>query len=128
MHANSIRAGRHAKAVRAMTTSLRILTALAGLVILAGGVLLLSRAGHVPTAFRTFRGEPAELRSVAQVVAGAFHGSAPAVIQMGILLLIATPVLRVLFVGIGFAMERDWLYVAVAGVVLTVLLAGLVKQ
>jgi uncharacterized membrane protein len=104
-----------------MTAILRWITVAAGLVILTGGVLLLLRHGGTPTAFRTFIGEPASLRSVPQIVTAAFHGHALAVVQFGILLLITTPVLRVLFVGIGYLIERDWLYVTVAGIVLAVL-------
>jgi uncharacterized membrane protein len=106
---------------RMMTTLLRWITVAAGMVILTGGVLLLLRHAGAPTAFHTFMGEQASLRSVPQIVTGAFHGHALAIVQFGILLLITTPVLRVLFVGIGYVLERDWLYVAVAGIVLAVL-------
>jgi len=106
---------------RTMTAILRWLTVVAGVVILTGGVLLLLRHGGAPTAFHTFIGEPASLRSVPQIAMGAFHGHALAIIQLGILLLITTPVLRVLFVGLGYVIERDWLYVTVAGIVLAVL-------
>jgi uncharacterized membrane protein len=106
---------------RTMSAILRWITFGAGVVILTGGVLLLLRHGGAPTAFHTFIGEPASLRSVPQIVTAAFHGHALAIIQFGILLLITTPVLRVLFVGIGYLLERDWLYVTVAGIVLAVL-------
>jgi uncharacterized membrane protein len=106
---------------RSMTAVLLWVTVGAGMVILTGGVLLLLRHGGAPTAFHTFIGEPDSLRSVPQIVTAAFHGHALAIIQLGILLLIITPVLRVLFVGIGYVIERDWLYVTVAGIVLAVL-------
>jgi uncharacterized membrane protein len=111
---------------RTMTAVLRWITVGAGVVILAGGVLLLLRDGGAPTAFHTFIGEPASLRSVPQIVPAAFHGHALAIVQLGILLLITTPVLRVLFVGIGYVIERDWLYVTVAGIVLAVLGSSLI--
>jgi uncharacterized membrane protein len=106
---------------RVMTAILRWLTVASGIVILAGGVLLLLHHAGAPAAFHTFIGEPASLRSVPQIVTAAFYGHALAMIQFGILLLITTPVLRVLFVGIGYLIERDWLYVTVAGIVLAVL-------
>jgi uncharacterized membrane protein len=106
---------------RMMTALLRWITVAAGVVILTGGVLLLLRHAGAPTVFHTFQGEPDSLRSVPQIVMGAFHGDALAVVQFGILLLITTPGLRVLFVGIGYVLERDWLYVTVAGIVLAVL-------
>jgi uncharacterized membrane protein len=111
---------------RRMTAALRLLTAVAGMVILAGGVRLLVRQGDAVTSFHAFIGEPSSLRFVPQIVAGAFQGHALAIVQFGILLLIATPVIRVLFVGIGYLVERDWLYVAVAAIVLVVLGSSLI--
>jgi uncharacterized membrane protein len=49
-----------------------------------------------------------------------------AIIQFGLILLIATPVARVFFSIIGFAMERDWLYIGVTIIVLALLLHSLV--
>jgi uncharacterized membrane protein len=49
------------------------------------------------------------------------HFSAAAVIQFGLLLLIATPVARVVFSAIAFAVERDKLYVAFTLTVLAIL-------
>jgi uncharacterized membrane protein len=106
---------------------LRILTVLAGITILAGGILLIVQSGHAPTDFRVFAGQPDALKVVSLIGIGAFHGAPLAIIQLGILLLIVTPVLRVFFVGIGFAVEKDWMYVVVAGIVLAVLLESLVK-
>jgi uncharacterized membrane protein len=56
------------------------------------------------------------------------HGDGLAVIQLGTLLLVAMPVARVLFVGICFCMERDWLYVGVAAMVLVILFSSLTKH
>ncbi len=41
------------------------------------------------------------------------------------MLLIATPVARVAFSIIGFAMERDWLYIGVTIIVLVLLLLSI---
>ena len=45
-----------------------------------------------------------------------------AIITFGLLVLIAIPVMRVLVSIIAFALERDWLYMAITAVVLAVLL------
>jgi uncharacterized membrane protein len=50
---------------------------------------------------------------------------AAAVIQLGLLLLVATPVARVIFSVFAFAWERDWLYVLLTLIVLAVLLYSL---
>ena len=47
--------------------------------------------------------------------------SGRAIIQFGLLLLIATPVARVIFSAVAFAWERDYLYVAFTLAVLAVL-------
>ena len=107
---------------------LRWLTAVAALVIGVGGCLLLVQHGGAATQFHVFHGEPYRLRSLSRVFAAAAHGSPLAVVQSGVLLLIAVPFLRVLFAGIGYARERDWLYVAVAGIVLAVLVGSLLSR
>ena len=55
------------------------------------------------------------------------RGDATAAIQLGILLLVATPICRVIFAVIGFLLERDRLYVVVSLTVLAVLLAGVLR-
>jgi uncharacterized membrane protein len=48
-----------------------------------------------------------------------------ALVQVGLVILLLTPVARVAASVVGFFMERDWLYVAITAVVLAVLLASL---
>jgi uncharacterized membrane protein len=124
---NSMEAGQPSDTAihRRMTAALRLLTAVAGMVILAGGILLLVRHGNAVTGFHIFLGEPTSLRLVPQIVTGAFRGRALELVQFGILLIV-TPVIRVLFVGIGCVVERDWLYVTVAVIVLAVLGSSLI--
>ncbi len=50
------------------------------------------------------------------------HGQATALMELGILLLIATPVARVAFLVAAFGLERDGMYVGVSGLVLAILL------
>lgn len=95
-------------------------------VTLIGGIMFLLSHGSVPASYHTFSGEPAGLRSVGGVVEGVARGDSTSVIQLGVLLLIATPIARVLFSVIGFARERDWMYVAFSTLVLALLLYGLV--
>jgi uncharacterized membrane protein len=76
-------------------------------------------------AYRVFRGEPAELSSPTAVVNAALHGHPAAWIQLGLLVLIATPVVRVGYSIAAFALQRDWTYVVITIIVLAVLLYGL---
>jgi uncharacterized membrane protein len=98
---------------------------IAALIVLAGGVWFLSEAHGARREYKAFRGVPAELSSLDGIFHGAVEGQALAVIQLGILVLIATPVARVLFSMLGFGLERDWMYVAITAIVLALLLYSL---
>jgi uncharacterized membrane protein len=64
---------------------------------------------------------------VPQILAGALALRARSIIQLGILLLIATPVLRVIFSLVGFALEGDRKYVVITSIVLAILLYSLIS-
>jgi uncharacterized membrane protein len=98
---------------------------LAASVVLIGGVLYLSRHGHEVPDYAAFHGEPESLKSPVDIIQGVMQLNARAIIQFGLLLLIATPVARVLFSAIAFAIERDFMYVVITLVVLAVLLFSL---
>jgi uncharacterized membrane protein len=98
---------------------------LSSIVVLAGGILYLVQFGQSKTDKRIFQSEPAELRGVSGIVHDAMALDSRGIIQFGLLLLIATPVARVFFSAIAFAMEGDKLYVLIALIVLGVLLFSL---
>ena len=98
---------------------------LAGLIVLAGGGLYLFRYGSASPDFRVFRGEPSDLRNLAGIFADAASWRSRGIIQMGLIILIATPVLRVAFCLFAFLRQRDRLYVLVTLFVLTLLLISL---
>jgi uncharacterized membrane protein len=77
--------------------------------------------------YRVFVAKPVELRHPAALLNGIARGDASAIIDLGILLLIATPICRVVFAVIAFAIERDRLYVAISLTVLAVLLFGMLR-
>src|SRR5262249_6291725 len=86
---------------------------LPALVVLVGGAIYLIRHGTQAPAYQVFRGEPAELRSLAGIFAEAAKLHGRGIIQLGVLLLVATPVARVMFSIFVFARQRDYLYIAV---------------
>jgi uncharacterized membrane protein len=73
-----------------------------------------------------FQGQPSVDRIVSQIIGGAIAGRARSMVQLGILLLIATPILRVAFSLVGFALERDRKYMTITAIVLALLLYGLI--
>jgi uncharacterized membrane protein len=110
---------------RTVAQLLLVGVAVAASVVLLGGIVFLAQQGAEAFDFATFRGEPDHLRTVPGILKGALSLSGQGVIQLGILLLIATPVARVLFSAFAFARKRDKVYVIITLVVLVNLLLGL---
>jgi uncharacterized membrane protein len=98
---------------------------LSAVVVLAGGLIFLVRHGAQPTNYRVFQGEPSELRHLRGIIRGVLALHSRAIIQLGLLLLIATPIARVAFSVFGFAEEKDRMYMAFTGIVLVILLYSL---
>ena len=98
---------------------------LAALIVLTGGGLYLYRYGTALPDFRVFRGEPSDLRSLTGIIGDASSCRSRGIIQMGLIILIATPVMRVAFCLFAFLQQRDRLYVLVTLFVLTLLLVSL---
>lgn len=104
---------------------LRTGVVLSAALVVAGGIIYLARHGGEPPHYRTFAGEPSDLRTIAGIVTYTLALRGRGIIQLGLLVLIATPVLRVAVSALAFALERDWLYVAVTSIVLAVLVFSL---
>ena len=105
---------------------LQIGVLLAAAVVLFGAVLLLVNHGGNPASYSEFRGEPSELRTVTGIVRGAASMHAAAIVQLGLVLLIATPIARVGFTLVAFVLQRDRTYVWITTLVMILLLFGLV--
>ncbi|HEY1264057.1 MAG TPA: DUF1634 domain-containing protein [Terriglobales bacterium] len=99
---------------------------LSALIVLAGAVVYLWHQWHAPADYRMFQGEPNDLRHIRGILRTAFSGQGRGIIQLGLLLLIATPIARVAFAIFGFAEEKDWMYVKFTTVVLLILLFSLI--
>jgi uncharacterized membrane protein len=97
----------------------------AALLVFCGAVVYLAKHGGEPADYRVFHGEPNQLRTIPGVLREAFALQGRGIIQLGLLLLIATPVARVVLSILGFAAERDRLYVGFATIVLAILLYSL---
>ena len=109
----------------AVGTLLQTGVSLAAAVVFIGAIIYLVRHGREAAQYHIFHGEPADLKTLSGIlhqVAG-FHGRG--FIQLGLLLLIATPVARVAFAVWGFAEEKDKMYVAFTLLVLAILLYSL---
>jgi uncharacterized membrane protein len=94
---------------------------LSAAVVACGGIVFLRVHGLERPAYHVFRGEPAALRSVRGIVSAAVHGGGRGLTQCGLLLLIATPIARVVCSVFGFIKQRDWLYTGITLAVLALL-------
>ena len=110
---------------RVVANLLRAGVFISAAVVLAGGLCYMVQHGQQIPQYRAFHGASPEYRTLPAIVKGAFSGDCLAVIQLGLLLLIATPVARVAFALAAFILEKDRVYVAVTTIVLAVLLYGL---
>ncbi len=95
---------------------------LSAAIVFSGACVYLSRHAHEPADYHIFRGEPSEYRTIPGVIQSVRNGRGRGLIQLGLLLLIATPIARVSFSIVGFSIERDYLYVGFTVIVLLVLL------
>ena len=94
-------------------------------VVLIGGIIFLVTHGMEKANYRVFLGEPSDLRSLRGIIQRSAHFRGRGIIQLGLLLLIATPIARVAFSIFGFAEEKDRLYMVFTGIVLVILLYSL---
>lgn len=105
--------------------ALRIGVSLAALVVFAGWIILLINGHNALPDFREFHGSPVLLTHPASIFGGKLSEPGERTIMAGILLLIATPLARVILCLAGFAVEKSRLYVLVSSIVLVVLLYSL---
>ncbi|MGH9589303.1 MAG: DUF1634 domain-containing protein [Terracidiphilus sp.] len=98
---------------------------LAAAVVLSGGVLYLLQHHSRQVNYKTFSPGTEELRSLPGIVKLAGALDSEGLIQLGLVLLIATPIARVIMAAIGFQLERDSMYLTVSLIVLAVLIFSL---
>lgn len=106
---------------------LRVGVFLSIIVVFFGGVVYLYRHGHEIADYKVFTGVPDFIRTGSGILNGILTFRARAIIQAGIMLLIATPIVRVLFSAIGFVMEKDWLYTGITLLVLLIIFASMLS-
>lgn len=102
---------------------LRIGVILSALIVACGGVLYLMESGGQPKPqLHEFHAQPPQLRNPLDILRRAIALDPLGLIMLGLLILIATPVARVIFSVFAFALQRDYLYVGFTLIVLSVLL------
>jgi uncharacterized membrane protein len=97
----------------------------AATIVLVGGILFLMRHKTPVTDYHIFSGEPTDLCTISGIFADVKAFRARGLIQLGLLVLIATPVARVIFSLFAFMHQKDWKYVVFTAIVLGLLLYSL---
>jgi len=104
-------------------TLLRIGVVSASIIALMGGIAYLSVHGmeNMPD-YSRFHSEPALYTTFSGIIDGAFSFNARGIIQLGVVVLIMTPIMRIICSLFSFAIEKDRMYVVITFVVLCVIL------
>jgi uncharacterized membrane protein len=119
----------------AMAILLRAGVIAAAVLVAIGGALMLRHPSlpvpnytvfHPPGAHAASASANVAFRSISGVLGQLRTGSAGSIIALGLLVLVATPIARVIFAIVGFSRERDWLYTVVSLIVLAILAFSLV--
>ena len=97
----------------------------AAAVAIVGAILVLIQHGSAAPAFSDFSAAPAHLTSIGGILRGVREMRSESIVQLGIVLLIVTPMLRVGFTLVAFMLQRDRVYVAITTLVLALLVYGL---
>ncbi len=105
-----------------MGALLRFGVILSGIIVVAGGSIYLVRHGHETPEYHAFTGPNARWDNLPSIVKGVFGGHGKELIQLGVVMLIATPIARILFSIWAFLIEKDYLYVTLTVIVLGVIL------
>jgi uncharacterized membrane protein len=93
-------------------------------IVFIGGCFYWYRHSGETASYSKFVGVPDFVHSASGIWHGILTLRGRAIIQAGIILLIATPVIRVLFSMLGFLLEKDWLYTGISLLVLGIIVAS----
>lgn len=109
---------------------LRIGVIVSSVIVFIGGVIYLIRHGHEQPSYGDFTGVREGLADLPGIWQGVMENKGMNIIQLGVVLLIATPIIRIAFSVIAFLIEKDYLYVGITllvlGVIVFSMMGGLV--
>lgn len=94
------------------------------IVLLGGAIFLIHNKGAI-TDYKVFKPELNKFSSIAGIFKGVLTFQGDAIVQFGILMLIFTPIARIVFAIFSFLIERDYLYVLIGIIILTIITISL---
>jgi len=94
-------------------------------IVFIGGIIFLIHHKGVIVDYKVFKPEISEFSSIAAIFNGVGTLRGDAIVQFGILMLIFTPIARIIFAIFSFFLERDYLYVLIGFIILTIIIISL---
>src|SRR4051812_40156145 len=92
------------------------------LFVISGGIIFLANNAQLTASYAHLEGATFQLRNLAGIIAGVKNLQGDAIIQLGVVILIATPIARIVFSVFAFAIEKDYLYVVITVIVLFIII------
>lgn len=94
-------------------------------IVVLGGIIYLSEHGGEKIDYSEFSFNKVSLKTVEFIFANVLTFRGAAVVQFGLLMLIFTPIARVLMAVVTFFLEKDYLYVLIGIIVLAIIMVSL---
>ncbi len=101
---------------------------IAAATVLLGGIIYLFRHGSAPAEYGVFQRVPYDLCNIRGILKNVFSFHGRGFVQLGLLLLIATPIARVVLSIFAFVRQRDTLYAVVTLIVFCILIYSLLHR
>ncbi|MGE5498246.1 MAG: DUF1634 domain-containing protein [Syntrophothermus sp.] len=98
---------------------------LAAAVVSIGAVYYLISNGNHKADYTAFTAEPKDISTLTGIIKSVLELQSRGIIMLGLILLILTPIARVIFSLLAFAIQRDYIYTAISAIVLLILLFSL---
>ena len=99
---------------------------ISSLIVLVGGLIYLGQSGQLQLpSYHHFIGIRDGNTNFGEILNGTRVLNAKSIIQFGVVVLIATPILRIAFSLMGFVLEKDRMYMFITAMVLTVMMVSI---
>lgn len=94
-------------------------------IVIIGGIIYLFDHSSETVDYKVFDIKRVSLKTVTSIFSEVLTFKGVAIVQFGLLMLIFTPIARVLMAVVSFFIEKDYLYVAIGLLVLAIIMASL---
>lgn len=117
-----------------ISRTLRWGVTIAGILALIGGVCFFFQHGMEPldtekyTTFSYTAPQNPATTTLEGIVQGSLQGQSESIIQLGVIALLLTPIMRIVLSFFDFVKQKDWLYAFITAVVLGMILANSVLE